>query len=324
VGGAPTLAVGMANIFSQIFSGAGLGLWYHFAIMFEALFILTTLDAGTRVGRYLLQDFLGHVWKPLGDTKKTGANFFASVLMVTAWGWFLIQGVRDPLGGINSLWPLFGIANQMLAAIALCLAVTVILKMQLAPAQKSKVGRPALALIALVPLLWLLAVTMTAGVEKIWHPNPKIGFLAQASWLKGHEFAGAKAVEDAHELIRKNHILRFNNLLDAVVTGTFLVLISAIFLISVREWILLLARKKAADLRETPPTWLPDYMLAQAKPLSGLALLALAFALVKELSGEAELDRAREQACVHLQKPNDAQIYVQTTEQRFNGVKRCC
>jgi carbon starvation protein len=251
--------------------------------------------------------------------------------VVAAWGYFLIQGVRDPLGGINSLWPLFGIANQMLAAIALCLAVTVILKMQLAEAgtsksqvPNSKGSKPALALIALVPLLWLLAVTMTAGVEKIWHPNPKIGFLAQASWLKEHEMAEAKMVEDAHEVIRKNHILRFNNQLDAVVAGTFLFLVSAIFLISVREWILLLARKKAADLRETPPTWLPDYALARAKPWSGVALLALAFALAKELSGEAELERAREHACVHVQKPDDAQIYVQTTEQRFNGVKRCC
>jgi carbon starvation protein len=330
VGGAPTLAVGMANIFARIFSGAGLGLWYHFAIMFEALFILTTLDAGTRVGRYLLQDFLGHVWKPLGDTKKIGANFFASVLVVAAWGYFLIQGVRDPLGGINSLWPLFGIANQMLAAIALCLAVTVILKMQLAPREPnvqgptSKVRRPALALIAFVPLVWLLAVTMTAGVQKIWDPSPKIGFLAQASWLKEHELVEAKMVQDSREVIRKNHILRFNNQLDAVVAGTFLLLVSAIFLMSVRDWILLLARKKAADLHETPPTWLPDYALAQAKPLSGVALLTLAFALAKELSGEAELERAREHACVQVQKPNDAQIYVQTTEQRFNGVKRCC
>jgi carbon starvation protein len=352
VGGAPTLAVGMANIFSKVFNGAGLGLWYHFAIMFEALFILTTLDAGTRVGRYLLQDFLGHLWKPLGDTKKFSANFFASALMVAAWGWFLIQGVRDPLGGINSLWPLFGIANQMLAAIALCLAVTIILKMQLASdvskvhppspgsdatsGPKSKIGRPALALVALVPLLWLLAVTMTAGVEKIWHPNPKIGFLAQAASLreKTPELESAltsarasgdqNAIEAAKKALGANRTLRFNNQLDAVVAGTFLFLVTAIFLLSVREWLLLIARKKAADLHETPPTWLPDYALAESKPWSAVALLALAFALVKELSGEAELHRAHEHACAHAQPHDDAQIYVQTTEQRFNGVKRCC
>ena len=336
VGGAPTLAVGMANIFSRVCNGAGLGLWYHFAIMFEALFILTTLDAGTRVGRYLLQDFLGHVWKPLGDTKKFAPNFFASALMVAAWGYFLIQGVRDPLGGINSLWPLFGIANQMLAAIALCLAVTIILKMQLKPGEESKVGRPALALVALLPLLWLIAVTTTAGAQKIWHPSPKIGFLAQAAVLRNKipdlesAIANAKSLGDtaaigaAEKALQTNRILIFNNQLDAVVAGTFLFLVSAIFLMSVREWILLLARKKAADLRETPPTWLPDYALAQAKPLSAVALLALAFALVKELSGEAELHRAHEHACAHAQKPNEAQIYVQTTEQRFNGVKRCC
>jgi carbon starvation protein len=331
VGGAPTLAVGMANIFAKVFRGAGLGLWYHFAIMFEALFILTTLDAGTRVGRYLLQDFLGHIWKPLGDTKKVGANFFASVLVVAAWGYFLIQGVRDPLGGINSLWPLFGIANQMLAAIALCLAVTVILKMQLVP-HESKVGRPALALIAFVPLVWLLAVTMTAGVQKIWHPNPKIGFLAQSRVQEQNLIAAKDATNTADETahakaskeVRIALRLYANNIIDAVVAGLFLFLVSAIFLMSAREWILLLARKKAVDLHETPPTWLPDYALAQAKPWSGVALLALAFALAKELSGEAELERARQYAGVEVQKPDDAQIYVQTTEQRFNGVKRCC
>src|SRR5436190_8746101 len=167
--GAATLAVGMAQIFSKFTTGRWLDLWYHFAIMFEALFILTTLDAGTRVGRYLLQDVLGNFWKPLGDIKDIKANVLASGLIVMGWGYFLIQGVRDPLGGINSLWPLFGIANQLLASIALCLATTVILKMALQiPGPDSAgvsvpAGRPALALVTLIPLAWLLAVTMTAG-----------------------------------------------------------------------------------------------------------------------------------------------------------------
>jgi len=345
VGGAPTLAVGMANIFSQVFNGAGLGLWYHFAIMFEALFILTTLDAGTRVGRYLLQDFLGHAWKPLGDTKKFGPNLFASALMVAAWGYFLIQGVRDPLGGINSLWPLFGIANQMLAAIALCLAVTIILKMHLVPAGESKVQspkpkvrRPAFALIPLIPLLWLLAVTMTAGVQKIGlkDSNPKISFLAQANVLAQQSTSletavatakasvDVKAIEAAEKALRTNRTLRFNALLDAAVTIGFLVLVAAVFLMSVREWILLIARKKAADLRETPPSWLPDYALAQSKPLSAVTLMALAFALVKELSGEADLERARHaHECACVQK-SEEKIYTEVTNKRFTGIKRCC
>src|ERR1041384_4084270 len=167
-GGAPTFAAGMAHMFARISAGpTALALWYHFAIMFEALFILTTLDAGTRVGRFLLQDLLGNLWRPLGNTRSLPANVFTSVLLVAAWGWFLYQGVIDPLGGINSLWPLFGLANQLLAVIALCLAPTIILKMQLeskVQSPKPKVGRPVLALITLVPLVWLLAVTFTAGV----------------------------------------------------------------------------------------------------------------------------------------------------------------
>src|SRR5438128_2654022 len=184
-GGAATLAVGMAAIFHQAVGNRWLDLWYHFAIMFEALFILTTLDAGTRVGRYLLQDVLGNVWKPLADTRGFAANILASLLIVAGWGYFLIQGVRDPEGGVKALWPLFGIANQLLASIALCLATTIILKMHLRPAdaarvseaagdandsaaaQKPAIRRPVFALVTFVPLLWLLAVTMTAGVETI-------------------------------------------------------------------------------------------------------------------------------------------------------------
>ena len=342
-GGAATLAVGMAHIFSKAVGGRWLDLWYHFAIMFEALFILTTIDAGTRVGRYLLQDFLGHFWKPLGDTRNLAANLVASGLLVAGWGFFLIQGVRDPLGGINSLWPLFGIANQMLAAIALCLATTIILKMQLQPESKAqglkpKVGRPALALITLIPLVWLLAVTFTAGVEKVWHPDPKIGFLAQVKSLKerlpGLETAVATAkasgeatvIAAAQKAVGYNRVQHFNNLLDAGVAIAFLVLVSIIVLISVREWMLLLARKKLAELRETEPVWLPDYAVAEGKPLRVLGLFALAFALAKELSGEAQLERAQKQVCecsAHA-APSPEKIYVETTEQRFTGVNRCC
>jgi len=294
VGGAPTLAVGMATVFSSVFKGAGLALWYHFAIMFEALFILTTVDAGTRVGRYLLQDVLGSVYKPLGAEGGLRARWFAGFLMVAAWGYFLIQGVRDPLGGVNSLWPLFGIANQLLASIALCLATTVILKMQLTQPG----GKPARALIAFIPLLWLLAVTMTAGVEKIFAADPRLGFLAAAQNLEGKP--------------------RFNALLDAVVTAVFLLMVAAIVLLSVREWILLLARRKLATLRETPPVWLPDYALAESKPLNIFGALGLAALLVRELSGQAAIDHA----CQSNQ--NAKQNYLQTIEKRHTGINRCC
>src|SRR5439155_14816203 len=275
-GGAATLAVGMAQIFSRSVNGRWLDLWYHFAIMFEALFILTTLDAGTRVGRYLLQDVLGNIWKPLGETRSIKANVLASVLVVSAWGYFLIQGVRDPLGGINSLWPLFGIANQLLAAIALCLGTTIIFKMTLgeksmAKDEGSKVGKPLVALITMIPLIWLLAVTMTAGTQKIFHSDPRIGFLAQAQTLRGKQPALEKAlaaaksmgatasIEVATRELHSNRVLRFNNLLDAFVTAGFLGLVAAIAVLSVREWILLLARRKLALLRESEPVWLPDY-----------------------------------------------------------------
>jgi carbon starvation protein len=304
VGGAPTLAVGMASIFSGVFHGAGLDLWYHFAIMFEALFILTTLDAGTRVGRYLLQDFLGQLWKPLGETKKMGPAWLASLLIVAAWGWFLIQGVRDPLGGINSLWPLFGIANQLLAAIALCLATTVILKMQL---QDSASGRPIYALITLAPLLWLLTVTVTAGVEKIWHPEPAIGFLAAA------------------RMAANNPRLRFNDLLDAAVTGVFLLMILAIVTLSVREWIRLLARQINSRLSETPPVWLPDYAVAEARPHRPGNLLFLALLLARELSGQSAVERAQQRPCGCMAaKPVRVRAYLEVAQKRFDGINRCC
>ncbi len=333
-GGAATLAVGMARIFSRTVNGRGLDLWYHFAIMFEALFILTTIDAGTRVGRYMLQDLLGNLYRPLADTKSIGANLLASGLLVCGWGYFLIQGVRDPLGGINSLWPLFGIANQMLAAIALCLATTVILKMTLqqTPDNGSRPRSPALALVTVIPLTWLVAVTFTAGVQKIGHSDPRIGFLAQAreqtkriDQLESRRSNAESPRQSSAAVLELDKVrtLRFNNYLDAMVAGIFLILVATIVLLSVREWILLLARKKAAELRESPPVWLPEYALAESKPLNFLGLFALGFALVRELSGEAQLERAREQACA-CESKSDAKIYKETMEHRFNGVNRCC
>ena len=356
-GGAATLAVGMARIFSNAVKGRGLDLWYHFAIMFEALFILTTIDAGTRVGRYLLQDVLGNLWAPLRDTRKVGSNLLASVLLVAGWGYFLIQGVRDPLGGVNSLWPLFGIANQMLAAIGLCLGTTIILKMELQPRPAGSErgttrNRPALALVTLVPLVWLLAVTMTAGVQKILDRDPRIGFLAQVKVLdselpalvaasKAAETTGeSAALAQANQALRKNRTLRFNNLLDAFVAGSFLVMVGAIVVVSVREWVLLLTRRKPAVLRETDPVWLPEYAVAETKPpLHAAGAAVLAFALARELSGEAEMQRARQavapcncsrhpqgaaQLEAETQRQSEARIYLEVAEKRFKGVKRCC
>jgi carbon starvation protein len=355
-GGASTLAVGMATIFSKLVNGRGLDLWYHFAIMFEALFILTTLDAGTRVGRYLLQDFLGHVWKPLGDTSNTRSNVLCSCLVVAGWGYFLIQGVLDPLGGINSLWPLFGIANQLLAAIALCVATTVILKMQLkrgedksTPLIKSK---PWLAMVTLVPLIWLLSVTMTAGIQKIFHSKKQIGFLSGAAALKvdiaalEQQLASIRAAEGSEALktvqtkIKTNKILRFNLLLNAVVTGTFLSMVCVIVLLSAREWILLVARKKLAQLSESPPVWLPDYQIAESRPLNLMSIAILFFGLIKELTGEAAIDRfassnisaqcvcqdqvQRAFAKMSAAERSPEDIYLETLEHRFSQPNRCC
>jgi carbon starvation protein len=350
-GGAATLAVGMAQIFSKVVGNRWLDLWYHFAIMFEALFILTTLDAGTRVGRYLLQDVLGNVYKPLGDTKNEVANVFASLLVVSGWGYFLIQGVGDPLGGINSLWPLFGIANQLLAAIALCLATTVLLKMHLNPTSDGKKPRPALMLVTLVPLTWLLAVTLTAGYQKMYDKDPRIGFLAQvkaldeklpalqAAFEVARTSGEAARLKTATEDLKTNRTLHFNNRLDAFVAGFFLVLVLAIVVLSMREWILLFARKRLARLHEADPVWLPDYAIAEAQPFKVLTLLALGVALLRELSGEAHLERARQHAdaCLchreeHATEPMAAsdtrkqaqQSYVEATDKKYRDINRCC
>jgi hypothetical protein len=191
----------------------------------------------------------------------------------------------------------------------------------------------ALALVTLLPLIWLLTVTMTAGWQKIFHEDSRIGFLAQVKVLKEKlpaletAFAAAKttgapkAIEEATKNFRTNLVLQFNYRLDAVVTAVFLALVAAVALLSFREWILLLARRKLAVLRETEPTWLPDYAIAESRPMHVASLLALGLALIKELSGQSHLERAQSNACQH-QKPT--QVYCDATEQRFNGIRRCC
>jgi len=222
-GGAPSLAVGMAHIFANVLGGSALALWYHFAIMFEALFILTTLDAGTRVGRFMLQDLLGHLWEPLGRTSWYPSVVLSSTIVVASWGYFLYQGVIDPLGGINILWPLFGIANQLLAAIALIVATTIIIRG----------GRARYAWTTLGPLAWLLAVTMTAGVQKVWSPDPKLGFLAGAAKLAADLAAGTVAADKVRQVETQVWNLR----VDAFVTGLFMAMVLVIIAEAVRVWI---------------------------------------------------------------------------------------
>jgi len=230
-GGAPAFAVGMAHIFSSSLGGqAVMAIWYHFAIMFEALFILTILDAGTRVGRFMVQDALGHIWKPIGRTSWYPSILATSALIVASWGCFLWQGVKDPLGGINSLWPLFGISNQLLATVALCVATTIIIKMD----------KVRFSAVTLAPLLWLVAVTFTASWHKMFDPNPRIGFLAHARQL-----ASSPPSQEVSRLI-------FNDRLDALVTGILMFLVALILLESVSLWIGVLAGRKEAQVRESP------------------------------------------------------------------------
>jgi carbon starvation protein len=228
-GGAPSLAVGMAGILGSVFTGAGLALWYHFAIMFEAIFILTTVDTGTRVGRFMLQELLGHVWTPLGRTSWYPSIITASLLVVAGWGYFLYQGVIDPLGGINSLWPLFGIANQLLGAVALCVGTTVIIKM----------GKLRYAWVTLLPLAWLSVVTLTAGWQKVFSSAPALGFLAHARSLADSTDPSAGRMV-------------FNDYLNAALALFFMAVVLVVIAASMREWYLVAARKKAPRVNEAP------------------------------------------------------------------------
>jgi carbon starvation protein len=230
-GGAPAFALGMAKIFSDSLGGtAVMAIWYHFAIMFEALFILTVLDAGTRVARFMLQDALGHIWKPLGRTSWYPSIVATSAVTVAAWGYFLWQGIRDPLGGINSLWPLFGICNQLLAAVALCVATTIIVKM----------GRARFIWVTLIPLGWLVAVTFAASWHKVFDSNPLIGLLAHARQL-----ASGPAVEGLQRRI-------FNDQLDAAVCGLLVVLVSVIVIESATQWISVISGRRKPATQEAP------------------------------------------------------------------------
>jgi carbon starvation protein len=240
-GGAPSLAVGMANIFSQVLGGSGaMALWYHFAIMFEALFILTTLDAGTRVGRFMLQDLGRHLWEPFGRVSWYPAIVLSSAIFVAMWGVFLYQGVTDPLGGINSLWPLFGIANQLLAAVALCVGTTIIIKM----------GKARYAPITVLPLAWLVIVTMTAGWAKIFSDDPRLGFLAHARVMSDQLAAGVlpRGAADAAAAAR----MIFNDRLDAAVAAFFMVAVVVILTDSAKEWVAVLRGNKPARSTEIP------------------------------------------------------------------------
>ncbi len=239
-GGAPTLAVGMAQILHGLFGGAGmLAFWYHYAILFEALFILTTIDAGTRVARFMIQEVIGVAYAPFRRTESWTANLVCTGLAVAGWGWFLYQGVADPLGGINTLWPLFGIANQMLAGMAMIFVCVALVKMK----------REKFLWVALLPTTWLLVCTMTAGWQKLFHDDPKIGFLANArkygdALATGDVIAPAKSMQDMHRIV-------FNNQLDAALCVLFMSVVVLMLLLGLRA--ALAARQQAEpSVQETP------------------------------------------------------------------------
>jgi carbon starvation protein len=228
-GGAPSLAVGMAGIMGGVFSPGTLAVWYHFAILFEAVFILTTIDAGTRVGRFMLQELLGHVYKPFGQYSWYPSIILTSAIVVAAWGHFLYQGVIDPLGGIQALWPLFGIANQLLASVALSVVTTILIKM----------GKLKYAWTTLLPLAWLVTATLTAGYQKVFSSNPALGFLAHAQSLANSTNPNATR-------------MIFNDHVNAGLALFFMIIVIVVILACAREWIAVATGRKAPVVHEAP------------------------------------------------------------------------
>lgn len=254
-GGAPTLAVGMAHILSG-FTGSKMmmAFWYHFAILFEALFILTAVDAGTRAGRFMLQDLLGTFIPLMKRTDSIIATFIATGLCVAGWGYFLYQGVVDPLGGINTLWPLFGISNQMLAGIALILATCVLFKMK----------RDRFTWVTLVPTAWILISTLTAGWQKVFHANPRIGFLAHANKYKA-ALADGQLLAPAQSIGQMQQVI-FNDYLNAALTGMFMLIVASICLFGIKTALLARATHKPS-VQESPFEVLPLNVLPKPDAL---------------------------------------------------------
>ena len=259
-GGAPTLAVGISQIFSAVIGGTALqAFWYHFAIMFEALFILTTVDAGTRVGRFMIQDLVGNVWRPFARTSWLPGNLIASALIVGAWGYFLYAGVNDPLGGINQLFPLFGIANQLLAAVALTVATTILIKM----------GKLRYAWVTALPLVFDAAVTLTASWQKIFSTDPAIGFFAQRAAAVESIESGklndtlkalkAESIDDAHQIL-------VNTTVDGVLSILFAVMIIIVIADAVRVWYGLIWGGKQSELSEAP--WQESHLDSEGKEIA--------------------------------------------------------
>ncbi|MGW3470146.1 carbon starvation CstA family protein [Saccharopolyspora sp. NPDC000995] len=258
-GGAPTLAVGLSEVFSQVIGGEEMkAFWYHFAVMFEALFILTTVDAGTRVGRFMLQDTVGNVWNRFGDVNWKQGNWIASAVIVGAWGYFLWAGVNDPLGGINQLFPLFGIANQLLAAVALAVATTILIKS----------GRAKYAWVTLVPLAWDAAVTLVASWQKISSADPKIGFFAQRAAYQAALDAGQTSKGSAHTVEEMQKVV-VNSTVDGVLSILFALLIVIVLVDAVRIWIKALRTSAPLPSTEVPHVeskiWAPSGLIPTAE-----------------------------------------------------------